>query len=133
MQWDDLRYGFAYNREAPDELRASDQVAEDFSSKFGVIRNLPGLITENFKKEGLQGVIKYEHPPPDTEEKIAAAKALRLEMAAVMPRVFLEVGLAKTEEEAKEMTGRNVMTLQKHFDQGLYPILPLERVIGQKV
>lgn len=133
MQWDDLRYGFAYNREAPDELRASDQVAEDFSAKFGVIRNLPGLITENFKKEGLQGVIKYEHPSPDTEEKIAAAKALRLEMAAVMPRVFLEVGLAKTEEEAKEMTGRNVMTLQKHFDQGLYPILPLERVIGQKV
>lgn len=127
-----MRHCFTYNREAPLELESTDQVAIDYLAQYGISRKLPDIIPGMFSNSGLRSLVKDEYPPPNTKDRIAASRAIRLEFAAAMPPVFLRLGQASDMIEAKRLADRNIKILESYFAQGWYPIIPLVSVVGQK-
>ena len=68
-----------------------------------------------------------------SEEKIAIARESRMmSNTAIIPGVLLRSGKAKDELEANNMTKELGKVLQKHYDEGWDPVLPLASVVGQK-
>jgi hypothetical protein len=85
------------------------------------------------KGTGLDNIERNEYATLESAEKIAVARELRM-MAntAIVPGALLSVGKAKDQREAKEMTEKLGNVLEKHFDEGWDPVVPLVTVVGRK-
>lgn len=132
VQWDDIRWNFGYNREVPVELQIAEDGITEFRARFGLSKNLPGVVAELFREAGLKISTVHEYPPPDTEEKIAAARDIRLEGGTVMGAIYQRLGWAASEAEAVKLSERDIKIFEKYFAEGWYPTIPIVTVVARK-
>lgn len=81
---------------------------------------------------GLHNVLRKDYATLEAKDKIVAAKEAKLMAhAAIVPGALLRSGKASNEAQAREMTEQLREILERHYDEGWDPVLPLSTIVGQ--